>query len=70
MPRRPCRSSQRDLTRAIRAARAAGVEVSRAEVDAAGKISIVVGKPEAIGSAAQNPLDDWIVAHARKSQGH
>ena len=37
---------QRDLTRAIKAARLAGLNVERVEVDRDGKIIVVTGKPE------------------------
>jgi hypothetical protein len=37
---------QRDLTRAIKAARLAGLNVERIEVDKDGKIIVVTGKPE------------------------
>lgn len=44
MTRRPSTFRQRDVTRALKAARAAGIDVGRFEVDKAGKI-IVVAKP-------------------------
>jgi hypothetical protein len=37
---------QTDVTRAIKAAVAAGIEIARVEVDKAGKIVIIPGKPE------------------------
>ena len=37
---------QRDLTRALCAATAAGIEVQRFEIDKDGKISVVTNKPE------------------------
>jgi hypothetical protein len=37
---------QRDLTRAVRGATAAGLSVARVEVDAHGKITVIVGKPK------------------------
>ena len=37
---------QRDMTRAIKAARLAGLNVERVEVDKDGKIIVVTGKPE------------------------
>jgi hypothetical protein len=37
---------QRDVTRAIRAVRAAGVPIARVLVDNAGKIEIVAGAPD------------------------
>jgi hypothetical protein len=36
---------QGDVTRAVRAVRAAGIEVRRVEVDRAGKIVVVTGEP-------------------------
>jgi hypothetical protein len=69
MSRKPSVFRQRDVSRAIRAVRAAGAEIARVEVAADGKISIVVGAAEAPSSAPESPLDDWMAAHARKSQG-
>ena len=40
---------QRDLTRAVKAVVAAGVDVLRVEVDKAGRIIVVTGKPDEIG---------------------
>jgi hypothetical protein len=37
---------QQDVTRAARAARAAGLEVQRIEIDKTGKIVVVAGKPK------------------------
>jgi len=54
---------QTDLTRAIRAARNAGVEVARAEIAKDGKIVIIIG--ESAGSStdieltADDELDCW-----------
>jgi hypothetical protein len=45
MSRGPHTFRQGDVTRAVRAVRAAGVEVQRVEVDRAGKIVVVAGKP-------------------------
>jgi hypothetical protein len=50
MPRSPSTFRQTDLTRAIKAARNAGVGVARAEIAKDGKISIIFG--EARGSNA------------------
>jgi hypothetical protein len=41
MPRRPCNFRQRDITRAVRAVVAAGIQITRVEVDDAGKIAII-----------------------------
>jgi hypothetical protein len=54
---------QHDLTRALRAARAAGLEVAGYEIDpATGKITITT---KAAGEApAGNDLDKWLARHA------
>jgi hypothetical protein len=60
MTRRPSTFRQRDVTRALKAARAAGIDVGRFEVDKAGKI-IVVAKTddERTGKAINgNPWDE------------
>jgi hypothetical protein len=50
---------KRDLEVAVRAARDAGIEVVRVEVDRQGRISIVAGKPEEpITTAAAIPEKD------------
>jgi hypothetical protein len=46
MSRGPRTFKQADVAAAIKAARQAGIEVARIEVDKAGKIVIVAGKPE------------------------
>ena len=43
---RACTFRQRDMTRAIRAARAAGVEIARIEIDPNGRIVIVADNCE------------------------
>jgi hypothetical protein len=45
MSRSPSAFRQTDLTRALRAARNAGVEVTRAEIEKDGRIIIVIGEP-------------------------
>jgi hypothetical protein len=52
MPRGPSTFRQRDVTAAIKAARAAGVEVARVEVTN-GKFTLVLGETEA--TEANNP---------------
>jgi hypothetical protein len=49
---------QTDLTRALRAASAAGQAVQRFEIDREGKIVVFVGKPEARGEAGENEWDN------------
>jgi len=63
MGRGPCTFRPSDVTRAVKAVVAAGVEVARVEVDKAGKIVIIAGKggPEVLA----NDLDAWINKHAR-----
>jgi len=41
MARRPCTFKQRDVTRALRGAKAAGIEIQRVEIDKTGKIVLV-----------------------------
>ena len=47
MSRGPSTFRQRDITRALKAAVAAGIEVARLEIDKSGKITIVTGEPAA-----------------------
>jgi hypothetical protein len=55
MPRRPSTFKQRDVTRAVKAVTAAGVDIGRIEIDTTGKIVIVPGKPEEGGAKG----NDW-----------
>jgi hypothetical protein len=48
---------QTDVTRAIRAAVAAGVEVARVEVDKEGRIVIIAGKADS--GAERNVRNGW-----------
>jgi hypothetical protein len=52
MSRVPSTFRQADVTRAVKAVVAAGVDIARIEIDKAGKIVIVAGKPEAQDSDA------------------
>ena len=54
MSRSPSTFRQTDLTRAIKAARNAGVKVARAEITKDGKIIIIIG--ETTGSSADIEL--------------
>lgn len=45
MPRRPVPFRQADVTRALRGAQSAGVDVARVEIDRHGKIVIVPARP-------------------------
>ena len=60
----PCTFKQRDVIAAVKAARAAGVEVARVEVDKDGKIIVVAGKPSCeTGKTGGNPWDE-VLSHA------
>ncbi len=58
MPRGPSTFRQADLTRAIKGARDAGVEVTRAEIAKDGKIIIVMGKIGEVDAVAELTPDD------------
>lgn len=51
-----------DLTRAVKAVKAAGEEIARVEIDPYGKIVIITGKGTDTRQA--NDLDAWIGKHA------
>jgi hypothetical protein len=60
MARGTCTFRLKDVTRALRASIAAGVEVQRVEIDREGKIVLVVGSPaEPEASETPTPLDSW-----------
>jgi hypothetical protein len=64
MPRRPCLFRQSDVTRAVRAAQAAGLNVVRVEVDHNGRIAVVAGTGQTDHNAAStiNEWDDVLAA--------
>lgn len=53
---------QSDLTRALKAAIAAGLEIAAVEIDPTGKIVIMTGAKEL--AAPKNALDKWMTKHA------
>jgi hypothetical protein len=55
MSRGPLRFKQADVTRAVRAVTAAGVEVREVMVDASGAIRVIVGKPTAVPDG----INEW-----------
>ena len=59
---------KRDLTRAIQAARAAGVDIAKVEVDRSGKITIIAARASAGGNGDEldRELEEW---EARRGQG-
>jgi hypothetical protein len=63
--RGPCIFKQRDVTRALRAATAAGFVVHRFEIDREGKIVVVTEKREYIADASTN---EWDAAPAGGTQ--
>jgi hypothetical protein len=66
MAKRRSTIRQTDLKRALRAATAAGLAVSRVELDpATGKIIITTSAEMGTGTQTSNPLDHWLATHAR-----
>ena len=63
MGRGACTFRQSDVTRAVKAVVAAGVEVARVEVDKAGKIVVIASKFREDHQV--NDLDAWVVKRAR-----
>lgn len=73
MSRTPATFKATDLTRAVKAARAAGLEVNRVEITKDGRIVLLqapiaddVPGASAIDSIQRNEWDDYINAHAQK----
>jgi hypothetical protein len=70
MARAPSTFRQQDVTRAVKAVAAAGVHIARIEIDKAGKIVIVPGKPQEPATARQDELDQELADfEARHGQG-
>ncbi len=59
MPRSAITFRQQDVTRALRAAVAAGIEVQRVEIDKNGKIVLIFGDTEAREVCPPAALDVW-----------
>jgi hypothetical protein len=59
MPRKPLTFRQQDLVRALKGARAAGVEVKQVEIDRAGKIVLVPATASTdLLEPSENPWDE------------
>lgn len=69
MPRGRVAFRQADLTRALRAAKAAGLEVSSIEINATGTIVVMTAAGASPSPAPTLALDRWLANHARKTQG-
>lgn len=70
MARAPSTFRQQDVTRAVKAVAAAGVHIARIEIDKAGKIVIVPGKPQEPATAQEDELDQELADfEARHGQG-
>lgn len=70
MARAPSTFRQADVTRAVKAVVAAGVDVGRIEIDKSGKIVIVTGKPQESAIVTQDDLDQELAEfEARHGQG-
>ena len=58
MPRAPSAFKQRDLTKAVKAVVAAGVDIARVEIDKAGRITIITLKAEPNGQGREE-ANEW-----------
>ena len=58
MARGRCTFKQQDVTRAVRAMVAAGIEVQRVEIDRDGKIVVVTGKPQDVADEGRGE-NEW-----------
>ena len=59
MSRRPCIFRQTDLTRALKGALAAGVEIERFEIDKAGKIVVIAEKSPESPCHREDERNEW-----------
>ena len=63
------RFKQTDVSRAIRAAKAAGVDVARVKFDKDGGFVLEMNK-ECEATADDGELEKWMANRARETQGH
>ncbi len=59
MSRRPCTFRETDVKRAVKAVRAAGVEIARVEIQKDGRIIVVSGKPKETIQDANGERNEW-----------
>jgi hypothetical protein len=57
--RRPCLFKERDVTRAAKAIRAAGLDIERVEITKDGAIIIFPGKPEQVAGEGGKADNEW-----------
>jgi len=71
MARRAASFSQGDVTRAVKAVQAAGLDVSGVEVQPDGTINVKVGASQAEPQTPETPFDQWKAkTHARSNERH
>jgi hypothetical protein len=59
MARGECTFRQRDVTAALKAAKDAGVEVARVEIDKTGRIVVIMGKPNGVVPESRERANEW-----------
>jgi hypothetical protein len=57
--RGPCTFRQLDVTRALRGAVAAGIQVQRIEIDKEGKIVVIAGKVPESARDSEDKRNEW-----------
>ena len=69
MTRRAASFTQGDVTRAVKAVQAAGLDVSVVEVRPDGTINVKVGASQVEQQVADSPFDQWKAkSHARSNE--
>jgi hypothetical protein len=59
MARAPSNFRQRDVTKAVKAVAAAGVDIARVEIDSTGKIAIIAGSASSKESEQGRGANEW-----------
>jgi hypothetical protein len=57
--RRPSAFKKSDLTRAMKAVQAAGLDIARIEIAKDGAITVVPGKPEQVAGEGGEEANEW-----------